>query len=125
MATKSQDEGNYSCYDVAASSPSSLPPLTDPFLALDAGSDEYHEQVPCFSIFNTNPNFPVMEAPEMVPVAGGYDHDPSSCDKKMIKAVLMSHLTKMESETTIKGGGSPASFSSDSYLSEVVWNNYS
>lgn len=137
MATKSQEEGNYS-YDVAASSPTSLPLLTDPFLALDGGSDEYHEQVPCFSIFNTNPNFPVlMEAPEMVPAAGGYglgaaamnhDHDhgipPSSCDKKMIKAVL-SHLTKMESEmeTTIKGG-SP-SFSSDSYLSEVVWNNYS
>lgn len=58
------------------------------------------------------------------------DPNSSSCDKKMIKAVL-NHLTKMESgindQSSIKLCGSPSfgEGSSDSYLSEVMWNQYS
>lgn len=66
-----------------------------------------------------------MDPPQLIPPPPIL-HD----DKKMINAVL-NHLTRMESggndETSIKLGGSPSfgEGSSDSYLSEVVWNNYS
>ncbi|XP_057765326.1 NAC domain-containing protein 21/22-like [Salvia miltiorrhiza] len=120
---KSEEAAGSSSYDVVNGP--SLPPLTDPFFSLD---EYHHEQVPCFSIFNTNPNLSLlnhMDPPQIPPPP---IHDPSSCDEKMIKAVL-NHLTRMESgndQSSIKGGSpSFGEGSSDSYLSEVVWNNYS
>ncbi|KAL1559851.1 NAC domain-containing protein 21/22-like [Salvia divinorum] len=129
-SVRSEEAAGSSSYDVVSSSPS-LPPLTDPFFSFDANDQYNNEQVPCFSIFNTNqtnPNFSLldhMDPPQIPPLQ---IQDPSSCDKKVIKAVL-NHLTKMESgneQTSIKGGSpSFGGGSSDSYLSEVVWNNYS
>ncbi|KAL1556088.1 NAC domain-containing protein 21/22-like [Salvia divinorum] len=123
---RSEEAAGSSRYDVVVPSSPPLPPLTDPFFPLDAGDQYNHEQVPCFSILNnnnnqTNPNFSLLDHMNPPPI-----RDPSSCDKKMIKAVL-NHLTKMESgsdDRTSMKGGSP-SFDSDSYLSEVVWNSYS
>lgn len=129
-AAKSEDTAG-SRYDVVPSSPS-LPPLTDPFFAFDD-----HEQVPCFSIFNTNqsnPNFSLlnhMDPPQIIPPADdlsiyGAEAAQPSNDEKMIKAVL-NHLSKVESgndQISMKGGSpSFGEGSSDSYLSEVVWNN--
>ncbi|KAK6149496.1 hypothetical protein DH2020_017021 [Rehmannia glutinosa] len=167
---KFQETGN--SYEITASSPS-LPPLMEPYnITFDqthhAGSSDqlYNQQVPCFSIFNTNQTSPTnfsllsthMDPPNIQPTKimqpnnyGGitmpHDHfgtyninsasvlmntDPSSCDNKMIKAVL-SHLTKMESGNDHYNiNGSSPSFgegSSDSYLSEEglcsMWNHFS
>ncbi|KAG6418889.1 hypothetical protein SASPL_121095 [Salvia splendens] len=121
-SVRSEEATGSSSYDVVPSSPS-LPPLTEPFFSFDANDQYNHEQVPCFSNFNTNqpnPNFSLLDHmdPPQIPSS-------SSCDKKMIKAVL-NHLTKGEDQTSIKGGSpSFGEGSSDSYLSVVVWNNYS
>ncbi|GFP89638.1 NAC domain-containing protein 21/22 [Phtheirospermum japonicum] len=112
-------------------------------------SDLYNEQVPCFSIFTTNQTSPTfsllthMDPLITMPNSGGsghlgtYNNSPplinndlssssSSCDEKVIKAVLR-QLTKMESANGSPsfGEGSP-----DSYLSHEVelcsiWNQYS
>ncbi|KAI3456719.1 hypothetical protein Pfo_013382 [Paulownia fortunei] len=153
---KFQETGNG--YDVAPPSSPSLPALMEPYITFDqtqaGASDQYHEQVPCFSIFNTNQTSPTfslvthMDPPEISPTKimpnfgaimpdlGIYGspslmNNPSSCDKKVIKAVL-NHLTKMESgndQSCMKGSPSFGEGSSDSYLSEVglssMWNQYS
>ncbi|XP_041994570.1 NAC domain-containing protein 21/22-like [Salvia splendens] len=121
-SVRSEEIAGSSSNDFVSSSPS-LPPLTDPFFSFDANDQYNHEQVPCFSIFNTNqtdPNFSLLDHmdPPPPPIQ-------NPCDKKMIKAVL-NHLTKAEDQTSVRGGSpSFGEGSSDSYLSEVVWNNYS
>lgn len=60
----------------------------------------------------------------------GYNLDPLSCDRKVLKAVL-SQLTKMERNPlnqSLNASPSLGEGSSESYLSEVamphLWNNY-
>nr|QGV85752.1 transcription factor [Lavandula angustifolia] len=122
--TKSQEEGNIS--DMAAYPPS-LPPLTDPFFSFD-DEDQYHEQVPCFSILNASPFFSLInhtDPPQIAATSGGYGFlaPMNGCDEKvMIKAVL-NHLTRTETgndQTNMKAGSSLT----PPYLSEVVWKSY-
>lgn len=131
----------------------SLPPLMEPVMGFDPNTqpgpsdNQYHEQVPCFSIFNQtdHPTFSLLthvDPPEtmhpsfsgIIPNIGNYNSPPlmnSDPDNKLIRAVL-NHLTKIESgndQISIKGGSpSFGEGSSDSYLSEVglssMWNHY-
>ncbi|PIN26496.1 hypothetical protein CDL12_00749 [Handroanthus impetiginosus] len=148
----SQETANYNNGTTCFSSP--LPPLTEPYITFDdtqaVPNNQYNEQVPCFSIFaasQTSPNFSVVAHTDpparIMPNFGGimsdfgsYNYssslmnDPSSCDKKVITAVL-NHLTKVESGNdpliSMRSSSSFGEGSSDSYLSEVglscLWNN--
>ncbi|KAJ8424990.1 hypothetical protein Cgig2_031926 [Carnegiea gigantea] len=149
--TKSDNTGNDSnnCVDETASS--SLPPLTDSYISFDQShhhqhnTNNYNQQVPCFSIYSNTPNpnptpiFPQIY-PNLTPTKNpNFDTpggsatntiNPLACDNRVIEAVL-SHLTKMENSENRKS--SPASLgeavSSESYLSVVglppnMWNNH-
>lgn len=118
--------------------------------------DQYHhEQVPCFSIFTTTPpnhqiNHPttLSHITHMDPnistkittpttfgaippglMASYLDGPFSSCDKKVVKAVL-NHLTQMDSSPNMKESPSFGEGSSESFLSDVgmpqphMWNHY-
>ncbi|XP_059283186.1 NAC domain-containing protein 21/22-like [Lycium ferocissimum] len=155
-------------------SSSSLPPLMDPYITFDQTqpnnninmNELYYEQVPCFSIFNPNQTFsshchhhPITAtattgATPITAPYGGFPADignylnatatSSSCDNKVVKAVL-SHLSTRnimevgssninpgQNIVNIKGGDDSPSFgegsSGTSFLSEVglpiMWNNY-
>ncbi|XP_051124853.1 NAC domain-containing protein 21/22-like [Andrographis paniculata] len=144
-----------SLQDATSSSPSpspslSLPPLMEPpqpYITFDqsqsqeacASDQQFHEQVPCFSIFSPtfsshidmamnhppHPN-PKTTTPNLAP-----PYNPSCCDHKTLKAIL-NHLTKMESQpdtdnlSIMMMKGSPPT-SDCSYLSDVggLWNHYS
>ncbi|KAJ8542768.1 hypothetical protein K7X08_005291 [Anisodus acutangulus] len=154
-------------------SSSFLPPLMDPYITFDQTqpnnninmTELYYEQVPCFSIFTPNQTFsshnhhhlPTTTATGTTPITaayGGFAADignylnatatSSSCDNKVIKAVLSHLSTKnniMEGSSNIinpcqnivnvKGGNSPSfgeGSSETSFLSEVgypsMWNHY-
>ncbi|XVF79453.1 hypothetical protein PTKIN_Ptkin14bG0224200 [Pterospermum kingtungense] len=142
-----------SCYEDTGSSP--LPPLMDSYIIFDQNqpnSNEYDEQVPCFSMATNmsqnQTNYPtftdistLMEPkPNIVPsktqttLLGPTPMnnnvaclDSFPCDQKVIKAVL-NHLTTLDSYLDVKGSPSfgEGSTSDQSYLSEVgmanIWN---
>lgn len=159
-AKQSMGSSSSSGYDDTISS-SSLPPLMDSYImTFDQthtnipNHDQYHEQVPCFSIFTTTPNHHQINHPttlshitHMDPnistkittpttfgaippgLMGSYLDGPFSCDKKVVKAVL-NHLTQMDSSPNMKGSPSFGEGSSESFLSDVgmpqphMWNHY-
>ncbi|KAI3466348.1 hypothetical protein Pfo_023011 [Paulownia fortunei] len=134
------------------SSSASIPELMEPYITFDQtqasaiNTDQYHEQVSCFSIFTPNQTSPTFSLVpnidpgprNIIPNIGGMlphlgNYPSSNSDKNVIKAVL-NHLTKMESgaingNTGMKGSPSFGEGSPDSYLSEVglsyMWNHYS
>lgn len=134
-------------YDVVApSTPSSLPPLVTQYNNITF-DHQIEEQVPCFSIFDQTTLTPAFSLithththplPAIPDLGFGYSAPPvtnddpssSSCDKKVIRAVL-DHLTKMETQNNHhhQCSSSFGEGSSDSYLSEVglssMWNHYS
>ncbi|MCE3051598.1 hypothetical protein HAX54_050296 [Datura stramonium] len=168
-----QGSGSSNIYhDNDTISSSSLPPLMDPYnITFDQTqpnnnlnmNELYYEQVPCFSIFSPNQTFTshshhhhlpaVTGSTPITAACGGFPADignylsatatSSTCDNKVIKAVLSHLSTKniMEGSNNfnnpgqnivnIKGGNSPSfgeGSSETSFLSEVayptMWNNY-
>lgn len=173
LAAKHGTGSNNIYYDDTISS-STLPPLMDPYINFDQTNlnnninmnELYYEQVPCFSIFTPNQTFTShhhpLAATGSTPITATYGGFPadignylnatttsSTCDNKVIKAVL-SHLSTKnivegnnnnnnniiinpaQNIVNIKGGNSPSfreGSSETSFLSEVVypatmWNNY-
>ncbi|KAH0707364.1 hypothetical protein KY290_011917 [Solanum tuberosum] len=176
LATKQGIGNNNIYYDNDTISSSSLPPLMDPYITFDQinpnnninMNELYYEQVPCFSIFTPNQTFTSSHSHHLpatttaigsTPITTAYGGFPadignylnatatsSTCDNKVIKAVLSHLSTKnniMEGNSNnniinpaqnivnIKGGNSPSfgeGSSETSFLSEVgyptIWNNY-
>lgn len=142
----------------------------DPYITFDQThpnnninmNESYYEQVPCFSIFTPNQTFTshshhLSTTTGSTPITASYGGFPadignylnatatsSTCDNKVIKAVLSHLSTKnvmegngnniinpIQNIVNIKGGNSPSfgeGSSETSFLSEVgyptMWNNY-